>query len=49
MEEIIKKDIENGKAAVRKEIKVGIIKKCSFEPMPHMIMIVGEGWIDDRR
>lgn len=45
MEEIIKKDVENGKAAIRlggKEIKVGIIKKCSFEPVPHVIVKVGD-------
>ena len=45
MEAIIKKDVENGKAVVRlggKEIKVGIIKKCSFEPVSHMIVKVGD-------
>lgn len=50
IEEIIKKDIENGRKSIEEKIgiKTGVIKKCSFKPTPHMVVRIGDEdiWLD---
>ena len=49
MEELIKKDVENGCKSITEKIgiKTGIIKKYSFKPTPHMVVRIVEEDIGD--
>ena len=49
MEEIIKKDIEDGRKIIKDKIGImtGVIKKCSFIPTSHMVVSIGEEDIED--
>jgi len=40
IEDIVNKDIESGRKTIEEKIKVkiGIIEKCSLEPVPHMVV-----------